>query len=327
MSSLIKCKTAFRYGDSFLTGGLEYQYSLALVMFDNSLEIMISASLYKLKDFPGYKNPGNREFMSLAKRLNKKFRDDPLLDEEELQRLHDARNSAQHRNVTPSKIDLEHYKAIAQVTLHNICQRVFFIDFDEISQSVLVKNRLVRSLYKAAEEDYFKQKYEDCVIRCGAAFQIARQNEIFRLYGNFRSLAEIDFNLTKLNAGKELLKVYEILEKMSEELQILELGLDYKKYQIFNELFGYKINDWTIEFGLSETESSQKAYNSMKNFYHVTRGNTNVEHNREKAEFCLLFVIDPILRWESIPRESITDIISKILQAFMDVPKSDKKEN
>ncbi len=327
LSSLIRSKTAFRYGDSFLSDGLEYQYSFALVMFDSSLEIMISTSLSYLQNFPGEKEKSSRDFMSLATRLNKKFKDQTPMNEDELKNLHDARNNAQHHNITPSKIDLERYRATTLRSLKLICANVFSIDFEKISRAILIKDKFIQELYESAEDDYLKQNYEDCIIKCGAAFQIARMKEKLKLYGSFRALDEIVFEFNKEKRGPELEDIYEIISKITEELEILELGLDYKRYQIFNELFNYQINEWTPGFNITEEGPVSKAFDSLKKFLKENKSNLRDDHDKEKADFSLLFVIDPILRWESVDRETVLDLIGKIIQAFTKGQSNNKKKN
>ena len=50
----------------------------------------------------------------------------------------------------PGKIDLDIYRGTALRSLKVICENKFSLDFDKISQAILIKDELIQELYKSA---------------------------------------------------------------------------------------------------------------------------------------------------------------------------------
>ena len=83
---------------------------------------------------------------------------------------------------------------------------------------------------------------------------------------NFRTLDQLILEFNKENEDSRMTDIYEVIDKIVEELEILELGLDYKRYQKYNEFFNYQINEWTLSFDVTDKKSSSIAHGSLKNF-------------------------------------------------------------
>ncbi|MCL4340123.1 MAG: hypothetical protein M1388_03210 [Thaumarchaeota archaeon] len=306
ISRLIKAKAAYRYGQLLFKSGMEIEYGLSLILMDNSIEQVAAAALDYTSGANWHEEEKSRlkrelSFMDFIKKLNK-----VNLDISKLDLLHKSRNMAQHHGITPSKVDMELYSALTYNTLQEISKSVFSRDFNSISQAALIKRDDVRELYALAEKDYYEGRFEDCIIRTGAAFQIAKKLELSRLYGKVGPLNNdlIDFDMKE--PSENIKRLFDVVKGIRKELDILELGLDFKKYQMFMHIFNYKLDEWTPMFDGTEFKSLKVHLNDSYKGYKDNQLET-------MANFSLLYAIEPILRWESTPRDTILDEAMRVL--------------
>jgi hypothetical protein len=108
----------------------------------------------------------------------------------------------------------------------------------------------------------------------------------------------------------------EYVDKLEDEIEILKLRLDYKAYQVFRESLNYNVGvsqpfESIIGFDELETELRTKIGSS------IDPSRTDL---RQKARFCLDFVADAILRWESVERASWFDLLIQMSQNSLKPP-------
>lgn len=264
--------------------------AVATLNFDNAMEMFIYASLDHLgvraprEDFNGLLNA----FKTKVTEAQMDF-DLSLLHEVEIRNMHRARNNVQHHGIVPSIDDVERYKTLTEEVLSDISMKILGLKFEEILLGELIKDELVRTLYKKAEKALFSADYEEALVHAAAAFEQAKKKEQGRIYGS-------GLMLTLLSE-----KVDEVATKIIEELEVLKLRLDYKKYQKYRGIFLGTLEPFTL---LSS--------NTLKGILNETRKLTSNATStwrdmdrrklREETTFCLNFVVDCILRWEAVPR-------------------------
>jgi hypothetical protein len=327
LQRLLRAKIAFRYGILQLESELEIQNSLALIMFDNSIEIMAAAVLdFKRPNLKTTKNtePSMIELVKDAVKVINDVAEGIVLNDKDATNvsaivgLHKLRNQAQHHGLIPSKTETEYYREATEGFLQLASKRVFNLDWNMISLGILIKDDTVRKLYTSAEDDYYEHNFLTCIIKCGAAFQIARLNEEFRLYGSMRTLDDIGLKLVRSELDDSVGVLADVVEKLAWEIDVLKLGLDYKKFLIFREMFSFQMDEWyptpTTTYPKISYEVDKVFREAELKFYSLFK--TMPESQlAEDAKFCLLFIIEPILKWETTPRTTWIDLISSILES------------
>jgi hypothetical protein len=280
---------------------LEHSYSesvldraIATLNFDGAIEMF----LYALIDYLGAKMP-KENFNSLLSVFKNKMEetqtdfDLSLLHEVEIRNMHRARNNAQHHGIMPSIDDVERYKTVTYEVLSNLSKPVLGLEFEEISLSDLIKDNLVKTLYKKAEEAYSSANYENALAYTAGAFEQAKNLEQSRIYGSGLMLTYL---LTK--------DVNNVTSKLVEEIEILKLRLDYKKYQKYRDVFARSLEPFTHV-------SSDTLDGTVSEIRESITSSISTWHSADKVElkkattFCLAFVLDSILRWEAVPRKGL----------------------
>lgn len=288
---LIYCKSLYLHA-------LEHSHSesvpdraIATLNLDNAIEMF----LYALIDYLGAKVP-KENFDSLLSVFKNKITemqinfDVSLLHEVEIRNMHRARNNIQHHGIMPSIDDVERYKTVTHEVLSNLSKSILGLEFEEISLSDLIKDDLVKTLYKKAEEAYFSANYEDALVYVAGTFEQAKKLEQGRIFGS-------GLMLKWLQSGN----VDDLTSKLMEEIEILKLRLDYKKYQKYRDIFERSLKPFTCT-------SSDTMDDIVSEIRKLTASSISAWHGRDKGElkketiFCLVFVLDSILRWEAVPR-------------------------
>ena len=97
--------------------------------------------------------------------------------------------------------------------------------------------------------------------------------------------------------------------KLVEELEILKLRLDYKKYQKYREIFSFKLEPF---FRLSSNEINEIESEIKKKINEaiIAWKSKDKEELRKNVVFCSNFVIENILKWEAIPRKGWLNSVS-----------------
>jgi len=287
---LIYCKSLYMHAQEHSNSDSVLDRAIATLNFDNAMEMF----MYALLDGLGVRAP-RENFSDLLKIFKSKVTetqtnfDRSLFHEVEIRNMHRARNNIQHHGIIPSIDDIERYKTLTQEVLSNLSMNILGMRFEEISLSDLIKDEIVRILYEEAEKAFASASYEDALVHVAAAFEQAKKKEQGRIYGS---------GLMWTLSGKQ---VNEVTNKLIEELEILKLRLDYKKYQKYRDIFLRSLEPFTLlssntpEGILNETRkltvSAVSAWQGMDR-----------RKLREETVFCLNFVIDCILRWEAVPR-------------------------
>jgi hypothetical protein len=297
---LVHVKAVYNQGLRLAESGGEIEGGLAVVAFDNSLEMV----MYTCLEYLGAKIPDRAlyaDLVSLAlETLKEKGKDSAdILNPSAMKSLHRARNSVQHWGNLPSRNDVERFRSTTETILQSMCKEVFSIDLGEVSLAQLIKNPAVKKEYLKADNAYSAGRYLDSMIFCACAFEYAVRLEQGRLFGSWISIARPRINSTEGN------KLLEYVDKLEEEIEILKLRLDYKAYQVFRESLYYNV-------GVSQPLESISGLDKMETELRRKIGSSidpSRTDLRQKARFCLDFVVDAILRWESVERASWFDLL------------------
>jgi hypothetical protein len=265
--------------------------AITILNLDNAIEMF----LYALLDYIGAKEP-QENFSSLLIVFKNKVAeihadfDLSLFHEVEIKNMHRARNNVQHHGIVPSIDDVERYRTVTYEVLSNLSRSILGIEFEEISLSGMIKDELVRTLYKKAEQAYFSANYEEALICIASAFEKAKSVEQSNIHGS--GLMWAVFGQQQVDA---------VTTKLIEEVEILKLRLDYKKYQKYRDIFNHTLEPFTslssYEIDSLIIEIGKLTASSVPSWRRLPK-----EQLKKETIFCLAFVIDSILRWETVTR-------------------------
>jgi hypothetical protein len=265
--------------------------AIATLNFDNAIEMF----LYALLDYLGTQAP-EENFNSLLKVFKDKITekranlDLSLLHEVEIKNMHRARNGVQHHGIVPSIDDVERYVTLTNEVLANLSKPILGVGFEEISLCRLVKDNLVRNLYEKAEGAYFSSNYEDALVYVAGAFEQAKKMEQGRIYGSGLMLARVlDGDSNK------------VTDKLIDEIEVLKLRLDYKKYQKYRDVFQRTFEPFTQLSSNTIEGIVNEIRKLVANSLSMWRNMDN-EELKEETTYCIGFVLESVLKWETVTR-------------------------
>jgi hypothetical protein len=290
---------------------------LAILSFDNAIEALLQTILE-------YNNVRRGEKISFPKLLEVTtsaiskmgLHAEDILDQVAILGLHTARNGVQHHGHIPHPDDVQRFRTITEGVLEKVLGKVFGTSLSEVSLATLIKNDIVREFYVNSETAFYSGDYRSALINVVAAFETAKNLEQLSIYGSGISL----FRGMKIS-GEEPQKLLEYIEKLDEEVEILKLRLDYKKYQKYRELFP-NLEPFTSVLESKNRSSLELVLDSNKILSNIEGliGSASIfkheETLKEHAKFCLDFAIENILKWESLPRCILERVAAAIQEAF-----------
>lgn len=278
--------------------------ALAILHFDNAIEMLMriilefyhASHIQKERVFDDLINNVRR----LIKNRHPEINPDELLRTRELRNLHLVRNNIQHLGVIPAAEEVSRFRSLTENIINSVTSKLFKVQFSELSLGAFIKDQVVRELYTKADEAFSNENYSEAIIFCVAAFETAKNMEQGRIYGSgftFQRMAA----RARARAKNTIWEIFEYADKLAEEIEVMKLRLDYKKYQKYREI-STKLQPFLkiasrstpIEDVLSKTRKLLS--NDIKNVKQPVL--------REYARFCLSLAIESIFRWESVPRRA-----------------------
>lgn len=305
---LVHVKAVYSQGLRLSKAGGEIEGGLAVVAFDNSLEMMMYTCLEynqsKVKeriDLEGLLDLASKALTNLGKDTR------GILRPVEVRNLRKARNAVQHEGNMPSRGDVERFASTTVSVLRRVCSEVFAVDFDEVSLAQLIRESGVRDEFLKADAAYSEGKYPESLVRCGCAFYSAMLMEEGRLFGSSMTAVRPTVK------GEESQKLLNYANKLAEEIEVLKLGLDYKAYQKFRQSFGFKLGVWEVLGAPDDFPALEKElWERTKGLYDSADPSL-----RTTTRFCLDFAVDSILRWEAVERKAWFEVIGDIVGAAL----------
>lgn len=331
---LVYMKSLFRIGVELLRRGSEPDGALAVLIFDNCLEAM----LWLLRDIYDVQIPNDKQgkyrwqlLSIIAVEMKKQSKEMLRGNESDLVQLHLTRNNIQHNGIVPSISSVEKMKVTTQLVLANVVETEFGVSWDKISLAVLIEDPIVRELYVKAEEDFHAIKHSEAALNLVAAFEFMKAKETDRRYGSGILMRRWAAN--KINEESQVGEVRQLASyalAIEKEVEILKLGLDYKSYQKYRDCFGIEPLD-SPAFSLVETDARKileivrEKYGLKTCFDKIAEDASESSDNERTTEeltkmgrdllkewlaFAFEFVIDNVLRWQSIWRFGLFEMLS-----------------
>ena len=154
---------------------------LAIISFHNSIELFLRYALNS-------KSTSNDELdrMNFEKKIDefkiKLMKNQELPYNSKIRDLNDIRNKIYHDYRIPTKEETEEFKVIARLFLEELSQKIFSLNFNEISLFDLdtVRNPFVRDAYIEGLNQFSAGKYDKSMIQ----FQKAFNEQFNSIYGD-----------------------------------------------------------------------------------------------------------------------------------------------
>ena len=309
---LVYVKRLYLHGVEHAGNATQTDLALSVLNFDNAIEMLF----YIIIEFLGLKKKkeGFHElFNDVKMRLKEKqphVEISKLLHENEVKDLHSARNNVQHHGLIPSQGDVQRFQALTETVITSLVREIFEIDLKEISLGWLIRDKLVQQLYKEAEDTYLSGDHIKALTLCVATFETAKNEEQNRIYGSGLTLARPSINEEEKGAAKDLLKYVDLLR---DEIEIVKLRLDYKKYQKYRDSARHTSPSFRIMIAPLPNVKSEIIKTASQLLSESFREDAP-EKQKKDVEFCLGFTIESILCWESVPRKTWYELISSALR-------------
>jgi len=211
---------------------------------------------------------------------------------ESIRNLNSSRVNLKHKGITPSKLDIETSRVNTTSFFEQNTKTYFGIEFKDVSLFELIKYERTKELLVSANSHLNSKNFKECVIDATKAF-----NELLLEYKKSKSadysyrtpfdiIETVSFNNRSWsredrtpidNKLKDTFKtVNENFKKIETTLQVISLGIDYKKFIKFNIL--------TPEF-----------YKSTNGEYQIISNGEEKKWTEQNCEFLVDFVLDSAL--------------------------------
>ena len=302
---LVLVKRLHLEAEKYSDDDTEFGRIISIILLDNCIEQLLVLVCHhlneKITDKDNFDTLWKKCDTALNKRMNYAL---PYYNQ--MTRLHRIRNNAQHSGIVPDSSEVKECKQYTLDFLRESIKQIFEIELSELYLSLLIKNQKVKECLIEAENYLGKNESKTSMNYSALAFKIAILDEKSRIHGSGWSFIKSfgllsDSNIRKIEdcQVKESLETIEekfnqLINALDNELEVLKLRMDYKKYRHFESISP------CIFAGLNDSSDKSK----LPDLYEKVGDTDKKNYTRENAIFCLEFVIDTILRWESFYRPS-----------------------
>lgn len=273
--------------------GVEQSYKsypasqLSLLTFHDAIELFLIFAYFHLG---GQKHINDISFMKYWKDISELSDDIEITQEASVGKLNDARVNLKHRGNFTSNLDIESFRATATNFFNENTEKVFGIDFSDISLIDIIVNETAKNLLKEANTFLNENDYINSLIKASKAFYSLLDEYEDKKVGPFgKSLFDFNSSMSSLHhlstgsddllgIGKFVEITKEAIVSMGNALKIISLGIDYKKYAKFRLLTPERVR---IEAGPDR--------------YYNTQGQNLDNIKRDDVNFCIDFVIETAL--------------------------------
>lgn len=308
---LVYVRCLYLHGVEHAESGTQIDLALAVLNFDNTIEML----LYAVLEFLQNPDQKERHFHQLLEHVKNAIKEkridinvDETLNERGIRNLHIARNGVQHHGIVPGVVDVDRYRTLTEEVVTKLIRQIFDMELSDISLGMLIKDELVRNFYTEAERAFLSNDYYKALINCVAAFETAKKQEQFRLYGSGLGLRRVG-----ISAEPNLQRFVEYIRKIDEEVEILKLRLDYKKYQKYREISRQLVPVMDVYAPRIEASS---ILSKIEGLIAPELKDKKQEVLREHARSRLNFDIENILKWESVPRRPWYELFLPFIKSF-----------
>jgi hypothetical protein len=217
---------------------------------------------------------------------------------ESMRNLNLSRVNLKHKGLLPSKIDIESARVNTSDFFNQNTKIIFDIEFKDVSLFELIKSENIKEFLIKAQNLLNENQFEDSAKNCTIAFYELlngyKENKSESYYDNpFKLTEKVSFRNSGWGNDKTPIdqKLKEIFDKVNKNfknlessIEVLSLGLNYKKY---------------LKFKILEPNS----YKDSQGKYIFYESNLVISWNKENCQFMIDFVLDSILKLQEFDFE------------------------
>jgi hypothetical protein len=180
---------------------------------------------------------------------------------ESMNKLNERRNSIKHKGITPGKIEIETSRVNTTEFFENITPILFDLNFADISLFDLIKYETTKLFLKSSQVNLDNSRIEPAIEDVTKAFHelLFEYKENKRGWGHdykthFKFIDKIKFDKKRNynpkdrvvesvenNVESVIEKVNKNFEQIDTAIEVISLGLDYRKYTKFKILTPYSV--------------------------------------------------------------------------------------
>lgn len=228
-----------------------------------------------------------------------------LPNRRDVEQLHNVRNQAQHFGIIPDAKLVQRFRETTENFMKNVISNIFKIDYLEINSALLIQNEQIKQIIEQSEKSFTTHEFGKSMKLSSIAFEMAKLDEQQRIFGSgsliFKGILKGSPNFKEqmedLGEKKILENLIDFISEFSililDEIEILKLRLDYKKYMHFKRISPQ------VNFPQDDTSKKPEIKEERTKCY-----------NYDDALFCLNFVINSIIKWESFKSPTYVEYYS-----------------
>lgn len=201
----------------------DIEISRSLVSLDASVEAFFWLILNTKK--PDMDTRKIRQFYDIVNEV-KKFAGD--FDINSIKELHKVRNRVQHDGILIAKSQADRYYLVTNKLFHEFSENIFGIPWNTISLSLLIQEPNIARLCQNGENFLQKEDFANAAKSFIMAFELAKINRQSNQFGSgilFSKLSAI------MSGNESIQNLYNYVDSVQDELEVLKLGLDYMKWR------------------------------------------------------------------------------------------------
>jgi hypothetical protein len=210
---------------------------IALLHFHDAVELFLALA-------SEYLNAGKtgQGFMDYWEAINQKLPGKDFAQKDAMKRLNAARANFKHHGIVIAPAEIEAFRLNVEAFFRENAQKVFALDFDDVSMSALVLEDAVRTRLEEADTLRSRGDIAAALKEVACAFQELLHGFKWRLFKEqqtfpFESLPPAGLLPSASSGSSEFARsVAKALRDLNEQVKILSLGIDYRSYVRFQWL-------------------------------------------------------------------------------------------
>lgn len=270
--------------------GLEQSYQseptafFSILSFQDAVELFLATTA----EFVDAKVGKNTAFTSYWDLINARLKEEKISNKVAMNRLNKARVDLKHYGILPNVSEIETSRVATSLFLADSTQIVYGLEFEKLSLVDLISSEKTKNRLKKAEGEIKEGNVQRAIAEVAIGFHelvYEYESHYKDSFGRTKFLPNHSFTfdssfhqqMSELAVGKNFKrswdKVVESVEATQQAVRIMAMGLDYRKYVVFDRLTPH------VAFSLNRTPQA-------------TFGPRSPDVNDEEFRFCLDFVVD-----------------------------------
>jgi hypothetical protein len=234
---LVYVKSLYNISQRVYAQNSSVSSSMAVVVLDNSIENLFWLIIDEEKPLV----PGklDNDFTKLVNEVENICKMKQLtLDTSSIIQMHKARNNVQHHGILLDKKQSMNFFSVSDKILIEICENIFDISWDSVTLSLLIEDQEIADLYKNAEISFAKCDFRNAANNMIMAFERAKNSRQINQFGSGIAFKQFASGWNEKNMNDDLKQLLDYVDTIYSEVEVIKLGLDYKKWRDYRLALG-----------------------------------------------------------------------------------------